>query len=72
MPQRSYVRNGHNINIDVSETKAGKWRWSYTIDAIDYTEMRDRPVASDGMAMLEAEHDANQKVDRMPAGKYEG
>lgn len=68
MAQREYIRNGHIINIDVDEGARERWHWSYTIDVEGYTEMRDRPRNSEGVAMLEAEQDANAKADRMPPG----
>ncbi|MDR5815838.1 hypothetical protein QCE62_19815 [Caballeronia sp. LZ033] len=68
MPNKSYVRNGHHININVTEVKGGRWNWDYTIDALNYTALRERPAASEGGAMLEAENDANHKADNLPPG----
>jgi hypothetical protein len=68
MPSREYVRNGHHVHIDIDTDSQGRWRWNYTIDGSGYTEMRDRPIRSEGAATLEAEQDANAKVNRMPEG----
>jgi hypothetical protein len=68
MSNKSYVRNGHHINITVTEDKRGKWSWHYTIGAMGYTEMKDRPLPAAEIAMHEAENDANHKADRLPTG----
>ncbi|MDR5761917.1 hypothetical protein [Caballeronia sp. LZ035] len=68
MSNKNYVRNGHRININVTEAKRGRWDWYYTIDALNYTSLRERPAASEDLAMSEAERDANRKADSMPTG----
>ncbi|QCP50191.1 hypothetical protein FAZ95_13980 [Trinickia violacea] len=68
MPNREYIRNGHLIHIDVDLDAQRRWRWSYTIDGGGYTELLERGLIGENAAMMEAENDANFKVDRMPAG----
>jgi hypothetical protein len=68
MASHEYVRNGHIISIDVDDDTSGKWTWSYTIDGGGYTDLRDRRLKSESAARREAEHDANNKADRMAAG----
>ncbi|WP_186250763.1 hypothetical protein [Burkholderia gladioli] len=71
MTHKSYVRNGHWVEIDVEQNSRGYWSWSYTIDGVGYTAMEDRPLKNEGALMLEAEHHANSRVDRMPTGTAE-
>ena len=61
-PEKQFEYKGHNVNISTIERK-GRWSWSYTIDGIDYHAMQDRPIPSEGMAILEAAHDARYRID---------
>lgn len=71
MPSHQYVRNGHRISIDVEEDHRGVWRWAYTINGSGLTELRDRPLRSERMALLQAQQDANTKAERLPRGDSE-
>lgn len=60
--QKSVEHRGHMIDIDLSEVKGG-YRWSYTIDGANFTEIRERASKSDEVAFLEAELDAKSRID---------
>lgn len=69
MPSHRYVKNGHRISIDVEEDHRGVWPWTYTINGSGLTELRDRHLRSERMALLEAQQDANKKAERLPRGE---
>ena len=71
MRERQYIRLGHYIDINIDEDSQHRWVWWYTIDGEDFTELRETPRASAAEALLEAELDANRKVDAMRRGDAE-
>jgi hypothetical protein len=57
---------GVTFAIDTVE-KRGRWHWSYTLGT-EYHELPDRPLSSEGLAISEAERDAQRRIDWVQDG----
>ncbi|TFW15940.1 hypothetical protein [Duganella callida] len=63
MSDNAFQYKGHRVEISVSVDSKGNWRWSFTVDGLDYTEMCDRPIPGYELALMEAAQEAKQRID---------
>ncbi|MFM0210748.1 hypothetical protein PQQ96_25445 [Paraburkholderia sediminicola] len=68
METETYMYNDRVISLEINERPRGKFSWWYTIDGQHFTECRGLRARSAAIALGEAKHDAERKVDRLLAG----